>query len=286
DAAIAIDAVNRGHVFRFLRKPCEDAVLKSAIDAAVAEHERQDEHERLASRMASCFEHDFRAPLHHIIGFASFLENGGSPAGAIRDYARYIRESGEALVAMTDVLLTLAALRDGRRALDAVDIKARALLCAVSKRHGAAARERRQELAFTADPGDCVLRIDGALMTMALSALASNAIKFAPRGGRIDLLFRRDGDRAVLEVLDTGSGVDPSVTERVMRPFEQADVALARRGDGPGLGLPLAKAAAELHGGELELERAEDGRFAARIILPGRLARRREPAIAPYPAPA
>lgn len=268
DALSAADAVNRGQVFRFLGKPCEDGALLAALEDGVAEHKRHDEHERLATHLVSSFQHEFRTPLQHIIGFASFLENGGSPAGAIREYARYIRESGESLVAMTDVLLTLATLREGRQPFEMEVVKPRTLFCEVRARHRAALKKRDQDFRVSCDPLGATVSVDVRLMVLALSALVSNANKFTPEGGRIDLACRQDGAETVFEVLDTGPGVDAAQVAHVLRPFSQVDFRLARRFEGMGLGLPLAKEVAFVHGGDLSLERAADGRFAARIRVP------------------
>jgi signal transduction histidine kinase len=85
--------------------------------------------------------------------------------------------------------------------------------------------------------------------------LVTNAIKFTESGGRVTVSLRREADSAItLAVADTGIGMEPSEVEVALQPFRQIDSGLARRHEGTGLGLPLVKALAELHGGRLEIE--------------------------------
>jgi len=76
DPRVAIDAVNRGQVFRFLQKPCSAETVAEAIDAAVREHEFRHAYERVATDLIFKFQQEFRTPLNHIIDFASILETG------------------------------------------------------------------------------------------------------------------------------------------------------------------------------------------------------------------
>jgi signal transduction histidine kinase len=84
--------------------------------------------------------------------------------------------------------------------------------------------------------------------------LLSNAVKFTPAGGCILARGRREaGGGLAVSVSDTGIGIREQDLERVLQPFGQADSGLARRYEGTGLGLPICKALAELHGGTIAL---------------------------------
>ncbi len=103
--------------------------------------------------------------------------------------------------------------------------------------------------------------------------LATNAIKFSPQGGRIDISCRVDPGRGLmLAVADTGIGIATKDLDRVLEAFEQVDSSLSRQHEGTGLGLPLVKAMMELHGGTLELEsRLGAGTCATLVFPPDRL---------------
>ena len=85
--------------------------------------------------------------------------------------------------------------------------------------------------------------------------LLSNAIKFTPSGGKITVrTWCRSGDGYLLQVADTGIGIALADIPKALAPFQQVDSDLNRKYEGTGLGLPLTKALAELHGGSLDLQ--------------------------------
>lgn len=99
--------------------------------------------------------------------------------------------------------------------------------------------------------------------------LLSNSVKFTPAGGEIVVRVQIQGDRGVLmEVRDNGIGIAPEDIARALSPFGQVDSRLSRRYEGTGLGLPLARALVEQHGGKLELESAPGIGTTVRVVLP------------------
>jgi signal transduction histidine kinase len=98
--------------------------------------------------------------------------------------------------------------------------------------------------------------------------LVSNAIKFTPAGGRIEVAARSGAEHIIIEVTDTGIGIAPEDLATALAPFGQVDSKLTRRFGGTGLGLPLTKALVELHGGRFELHSALGAGTTARILLP------------------
>jgi signal transduction histidine kinase len=100
--------------------------------------------------------------------------------------------------------------------------------------------------------------------------ILSNSVKFTePRGCiQIDSMLHTSGD-LVLSIRDTGIGIPPEQIERIFQPFEQVADHLTREHEGPGLGLPIAKALIELHGGDLVLSSQPGAGTTARLRLPG-----------------
>jgi signal transduction histidine kinase len=101
-----------------------------------------------------------------------------------------------------------------------------------------------------------------------LDNLVSNAIKFTPEGGRVDVRVLAAGEAAVLEVSDTGIGLGGD-TERVFERFFRTSGAEARHVPGTGLGLFIARAITEAHGGRISASNREHGGATFRIELPG-----------------
>ena len=110
---------------------------------------------------------------------------------------------------------------------------------------------------------------DETRLTQILLNLLSNAIKFTELGGSIDVMARRAGDGGIeFVVRDTGCGMTPGEVEVALEPFRQVDSGLARRHQGTGLGLPLARKLAELHGGRLTVESQKGRGTTVSVALP------------------
>ena len=230
----------------------------------------------LASRSKTEFlanmSHELRTPLNAIIGFSDILM--GQIFGALgdaryADYARDIRDSGLHLLNLINDVLDVSKVEFGKVELieETVDIVAIVESCARLMRDRADTAGIRlvQEL----PPGLPQLQGDSRRLKQILLNLLSNAVKFTPSGGRVTIRadYRpRDGFRLVVE--DTGIGIARHDLDKAMRPFGQIDSRLARKYQGTGLGLPLARSMAELHGGKLELDSAPGQGTTATIWLP------------------
>ena len=244
----------------------------------------------LASRSKTEFlanmSHELRTPLNAIIGFSDILMGQiFGPLGDTRysDYARDIRDSGLHLLNLINDVLDVSKVEFGKVELieETVDIVAVVESCARLMRDRADTAGIRlvQEL----PAGLPQLQGDSRRLKQILLNLLSNAVKFTPSGGRVTIrasYHAQDGFRLVVE--DTGIGIAKADLEKAMRPFGQIDSRLARKYQGTGLGLPLARSMAELHGGKLELESAPSQGTTATIWLPaGRVL---QPANLPRPA--
>lgn len=113
-----------------------------------------------------------------------------------------------------------------------------------------------------------LIRSDQLRFRQILLNLMSNGVKFTPAGGRVCVSASIEADGAVIVVEDTGIGMKAEDIPVALEPFRQIDGALSRRFDGTGLGLPLAKALVELHGGRLDIESTPAAGTVVRIRLP------------------
>ncbi|HYM04762.1 MAG TPA: ATP-binding protein, partial [Stellaceae bacterium] len=112
--------------------------------------------------------------------------------------------------------------------------------------------------------------------------ILSNAVKFTPPGGRVTLSAKiQESGELVIAVADTGIGMTPAEIGVAMTPFGQVDNRLSRKHSGTGLGLPLAKAMMELHGGKLTIKSAPQRGTTVALIFPAARLRRRAAAPAP-----
>lgn len=206
--------------------------------------------------------HELRTPLNAIIGFSEMVDLGlaGPVQPKQREYTKLVLQSGRHLLEVINDILALARFDAGKFELaeeDDVDLHHIAEACLALTRHHATTNELTLTLEI-ADPLPPVTA-DPTRLKQILLNLVSNAIKFTKPGGSIALRGERTADGGVLlEVEDTGVGMSPAEIEIALEPFGQVDARLARKHEGTGLGLPLARRLIELHGGSLAV-RSEQG---------------------------
>jgi signal transduction histidine kinase len=229
--------------------------LSRARDAA-------EEANRTKTEFLANMSHELRTPLNAIIGFSETLSLAamGGPLDRRRQgYVDDIHRSGLHLLEIINDVLDLSKIEAGRLALQEEATSFDEILGACERltrdRAAAGGVELRVEPltdapALLADP----LRLKQIVLN-----LLSNAIKFTPEGGRVILSASASGAGLAISVTDTGVGMRPEDIPIALEPFRQIDGSLTRRHAGTGLGLPLAKRLAELHGGALEIV-SEPGR--------------------------
>jgi PAS domain S-box-containing protein len=198
--------------------------------------------------------HDLRSPITSVIGWAELLldTSGDTLTDQQHKALETLLAAANQQRTLLEDLLDLARADAGSFDIrpEPADLGATArmtvdLLAPEAARAGitleAETPVRGPELAFDRDRMGQVLR-----------NLVGNALKFTPEGGRVELRVRPDGDAVRCEVRDTGPGIDPADHRRIFEPFSQ--LAAGRRARGAGLGLAIAKAIVEAHGGEIGVE--------------------------------
>ena len=259
---------------RFLgyRGTARDITEKVLAERAVHDAKAAAEAANIAkSQFLANMSHELRAPLNAILGLSEVLENGiaGPLQSRQGEYVGLIRQSGEHLLRLIDDILDLARIDAGKldlheEVLEPGSLIARAV--ALVKDRAAAGLLK---LAVDIERDMPPLAADRTRLTEILLNLLSNAIKFTELGGAINVLVRRTEEGgASFVVRDNGRGMTEAEVEAALERFGQVDGGLVRRKEGCGLGLPLARKLAELHGGSLTLK-SETGRgTTATVILP------------------
>ncbi len=219
----------------------------------------------LADRAKTAFlanmSHELRTPLNGVLGFADLLRQrleGKNADPLALGCVEEIRQSGELLLANINDLLEIATIEAGRAELEDTLVDVAELIVSCLRLIAKQAERGRLTVALT-PPGDLpALTADPRALKQALLHLLSNAIKFTPQGGVIGVTagLEESDDPAgdlLIEVRDTGCGIDAEQMERVFQPFVQGEAGLTRHHDGIGLGLTIAKSLIEQHGGALAI---------------------------------
>ncbi len=209
-----------------------------------------------ASRHKSGFlanmSHELRTPLNAIIGFSEVLAEGmfGEINEKQTEYLQDILESGRHLLSLINDILDLSKIEAGRMELELSEFHLPGAidnaLILVRER----ANRRGVKLGSTINERLGMLSGDERKVKQVLLNLLSNALKFTPEGGRIDVRARLDDGMAEISVVDTGIGIAPADQEAVFEEFRQVGTA-DKKAEGTGLGLALARKFIELHGGRI-----------------------------------
>lgn len=211
--------------------------------------------------------HEFRTPLHSILGYAELLADGVPEPlpEAAREQVRSIAQGARHLAGVIEDVLSLHRL-DETHHLDRAEVDVADVLreCAMIVR----GRAEAAELALEVDaPAELIVRTDGSKLRQVLINLLGNAIKFT-REGTVTLSAAREGREVVVTVRDTGPGIAADDLPHIFEPFWRGDQALSRKVEGAGLGLALVRSLVGALGGTLQLDTAPGRGTTFRIRLP------------------
>ena len=231
--------------------------LHAAKELAEAARQKAELSDRAKSEFLANMSHELRTPLNAIIGFSETMNKeifGPLGSDQYKQYAKDLHASGEHLLKIINDILDLSKVEAGATELDESDIDileaVRDVLRIVRVRPDA------QNLEFHVHeaPGLPLLHVDERLLKQVLLNILTNAIKFTPSGGSVDVsaIITTGGDLQV-SIKDTGIGIAKEHLPVVMSTFGQVASAYARNHQGAGLGLPLSRRLIELHGGDIEI---------------------------------
>jgi len=222
------------------------------------------------SKFLANVSHELRTPLNAILGFSELLQRRlhGPLNEQQAEYVGHVHQSGQLLLTLVDDLLDLAVAEAGREPHDdCVDLGA--LLAGCVKLLEPRAAGNGVMLALEMPEQAQKLVGDEVKLKQVLLNLLTNAVKFTPAGGHVTLRLAEAGDGALaVSVTDTGIGISAGEIDHILQPFGQAHDHRAHPHQGAGLGLPLAKALVELHGGHLQIESQLDVGTSVTVVLP------------------
>jgi len=228
---------------------------------------------RSKSQFLAMMSHELRTPLNAIIGFSDLMQTATlGPVSPPRylDYIRDIHLSGLNLLAVINDILDMAKIEEGKMALfeEEVDLAEQIGLAL----RFVAFRARQGGITVDMTVADDLPRLhaDRRAVRHMLLNLLSNAVKFTRPGGRISVTARSTAEGIEFAVADTGIGMTAEHISVALTPFGQVANELTRDHDGTGLGLPLVKSLAELHGAALRIESVLGGGTTARVVFPAR----------------
>jgi signal transduction histidine kinase len=223
--------------------------LSERASRTAAEHANNSKDEFLAT-----LSHELRSPLNAILAWTNVIRGG--ERGLFDQACEIIDRNVSTQIRLIEDLLDMSRIASGKlhidvRPIDPISFIESALEIVMP---AAAGKQIRIERAFDPNAGNVLA--DDVRMLQVISNLLTNAIKFAPIGGRVEIRLERVDAHIEITVADTGVGIEADFLPYVFERFRQANSTISRRHGGLGLGLSLVKQLVELHGGTVRAESA------------------------------
>lgn len=256
---------------------------KAALEAAVEVRTRElNEARRIAesanlakSMFLANMSHELRTPLTAVLGYADLLLDQSIAEGERASHAAAIKRAGEHLLRIINQVLDLSKIDAGQLLVDDAVAALPRILRDAERIALPLAREKGIEFAIRlAKPIPSHVRTDAVRLSQILINLVANAIKFTDEGSvTVVADCAGAGDRLIIDIEDTGVGIEPLQVQQLFTPFTQIDMSVTRRHGGTGLGLSISRKLAQLLGGDVRLLRSRPGDGSTfRIELPLRRA--------------
>jgi len=274
----AVGAINEG-AYAYILKPVAMNELENIINNALREQRLLVENSELVeslqqsnkrmeevnsalaqvSQVKSDFmakmSHELRTPLNSIIGFSDVLLSRTSPVDpqTEEEFLNYINISAKHLLHLINSILDLSKVESGKMTVEPSEFELATLIEDVRTIVRPMLATKKQGLKVDIDKGITSIFADEPKIKQILLNLISNAHKFTPRRGKIEIVCRRQGSHQLhCSVIDNGIGINPRDQQKIFEDFGQAQRGDAKvRGSGAGLGLSIAKRLVEIHGGSI-----------------------------------
>jgi PAS domain S-box-containing protein len=259
-----------------------DVTDERAQEARLIEAMRQAEAaNRSKSEFLAVMSHELRTPLNAVIGFSEMLTAGlGGPLSERqKEYLGHITTSGRHLVKLVSDILDVSRLEIDKLKLDEETVDLSGVLHESLRLSNA--RDVDVVTSLSIEPNLPLVWGDAGRLKQVFVNLLTNAQKFTPAPGRIDVTARRDETGGItVAVKDTGIGMSKTDAARVLQPFQQAEGAYARKYGGAGLGLTIVNHLVKLHGAALTIDSAREMGTTVTIRFPAERLRDRKTAAA------
>jgi signal transduction histidine kinase len=241
-----------------------NARLVEALQRAYDELGKLD---RLKSEFISIASHELRTPLALILGYATMLkEDTGEQAS---QHVSAVLNSAIRMRSLIEDMTNLNLLRVGSAELNMEVQPLQSVVRAAHEEVRETIQAKGQNLIVDMPDSTIMAKVDGPKLSMALTNLLNNALRFTPNNGHIELRLLREGDEAWFQVADNGIGIASEEIDRVFQPFYQVEDHMARRHEGMGLGLAIVRGVADAHGGRVWAESPGQGKGATfTVALP------------------
>lgn len=292
DQRTAVDAINRGSIFRFHTKPCPLEDLAKSIAAGIEQHrlmlvreqleetnvqlvQAREEAERAANvkgEFLANMSHEIRTPLTAILGYSELAYQSTIDRPDVQKDLGVILTNGKHLLELINDILDLSKIDSDKFQVETIGCSLVDIIADVYAIMRLRAQDKNIDLIATFDgPMVRTIRSDPTRLRQVLINLVGNAIKFTESGGvtvRARLINLSDQPTVDIRVIDTGIGIKQSRLEAIFDPFTQADITTTRQYGGTGLGLTVTKRILAALSGSVSVESVEGKGTTFTVTIP------------------
>jgi signal transduction histidine kinase len=243
--------------------------LERLLDRERAQNAELRTLDKLKDEFIALVSHELRTPLTSIRGYLELVTDGSSGplTGDQEQFLGIVDRNAGRLHSLVGDLLFIAQIEAGRLALERAEVEITRIAEESIETGRPLARDKGIELTLVSERV-APLQGDRGRLGQLLDNFVSNAIKFTPAGGSVEVRVLEQAGRAVIEVSDTGMGIPAAEQDRLFERFFRTSTATAQAIQGTGLGLTISKAIAEAHGGRISFTSVEGEGTTFRIELP------------------
>jgi signal transduction histidine kinase len=256
------------HVLNILSRHRQQAerereLLLESERQARAEAERS---ARLKDDFLATLSHELRTPLNAILGWAHVIQNENSDSATFKTGLKVIAKNARMQSELISDLLDMSRITSGKMRLEVQPVDLHAVIHSALESVRLAAEQKAVQLKTVLESIEVPVAADPARLQQIVGNLLSNALKFTPTGGLVEITLKATGSYVQIVVSDTGQGIAPEFLPHVFDRFRQADSSVSRNTGGLGLGLAIVKELVELQGGRVAMHSDGIGRGATCIV--------------------
>ena len=228
--------------------------------------EKLSENDRIRKEFISDVSHDFQSPLLNIKGYSDLLLDENLSAEQRKNYAKVIQSETDRLSLLTKQLLLLTSLDQLSSPLELITFSLDEQLKETIRKYRWLLEEK--DITLSMDLDEVHFKGDPAFLEKVWENLLSNALKYTPSEGAIELDLSETAESVIVMVQDTGIGMNDKELARIFDRFYRVDDSRTQETSGTGLGLPIVQQVVKLHNGDIQVRSSKDGGTTFKVTLP------------------
>lgn len=241
-----------GRLYQLITNPvyCGEKVVGAVI--VILDVTEKEEREKLRREFTANVSHELKTPLTSISGFAEIIKNGIAQPKDIQHFASNIYDESQRLIVLVGDIIKLSQLDENTTPVVKEKVDLYDIVSSVIQRLSHEAE--KNNISFDVNAEHTVINGASQILDEMIYNLCENAIKYNKKNGKVSVILKKDGDKTVLTVSDTGIGIPPGDQDRVFERFYRVDKSHSKEIGGTGLGLSIVKHGAAYHNASISLK--------------------------------